>query len=50
VTQERLAGIESVVHAVHRWGEHKRQFAADQIALAHNVLKAKGWIVEAAMM
>lgn len=47
-TQERLAGIERVVDAVHRWGEHKRQFAADQIALAYNVLTEKGWVVEPA--
>lgn len=44
VTQEAATNLREVVEAVHSWGHHKRRFTPDQIALAYDILHAKGWL------
>lgn len=46
-TREGAASIDAVVHGVHDWTERKKHFSPRQIELAFNVLRSKGWLVEA---
>jgi hypothetical protein len=36
--------LDEVIAATYAWGERKRQFTPDQIALALDVLTSKGWL------
>ena len=38
------ASLDSVAHAVYRWGDRKRRFKERQIDLAASVLTSKGWL------
>lgn len=44
VSREGAEELGEVVDAVHGWGERKRRFTPDQIALALHVLTTKGWL------
>ncbi|MSQ22479.1 MAG: Appr-1-p processing protein [Dehalococcoidia bacterium] len=43
-TREGAATISDVVDKTYAWGERKRRFSREQIELAWNVLRAKGWM------
>ena len=41
---EGARGPEAAVEAVHRWNDRKRQFLPEQIAIAWEALRQKGWL------
>jgi len=43
-TRENATNLDDVVTKTYAWGERKRRFAKEQIELAWNVLRAKGWL------
>lgn len=49
VSREGARELNEVVDAVHGWGERKRRFTPDQIALALDVLSTKGWLDSAVL-
>ncbi len=46
VTQEHVSNIDDLVTRIYAWDERKRRFSIDQIKLAWNVLREKGWIID----
>lgn len=47
IRNEEAADIDAVVAKTHAWNDRKRRFSREQIRLAHDVLKHKGWLDEA---
>jgi len=41
---EGAATVDEVVAATYGWNDRKRRFSRDQLALAHDVLRRKGWL------
>lgn len=48
-TREKATTKEQAIAQVYSWNERKKQFSADQIALAWDVLTSKEWIVSNAL-
>jgi hypothetical protein len=46
-TREQAATVETAAAHVYAWNERKRRFSRRQIALAFDVLRAKGWLAAA---
>ena len=44
VSREEVSDKDALVRRFHEWAERKRQFTREQIILAADVLKQKGWI------
>ncbi len=44
VERDKTSSVDQVVEKTYAWNERKKQFSPRQIALAVNVLSAKGWI------
>ncbi|MGE0791202.1 MAG: macro domain-containing protein [Sandaracinaceae bacterium] len=42
------ANLDALVEQVHAWNDRKRMFSPSQIEIAHDVLRAKGWLPAAA--
>jgi O-acetyl-ADP-ribose deacetylase (regulator of RNase III) len=47
-TREGATQVEALAPAIYAWGERKRRFLPDQIALAHERLLDQGWLTSSA--
>ena len=44
VCKENIQSLPEIIHFIHDWNEHKRQFTVNQITLSYNRLKTCGWL------
>jgi O-acetyl-ADP-ribose deacetylase (regulator of RNase III) len=44
VTRERVSDLDGVVEKTYEWGSRKKRFSKDQIEIAFDTLKSKGWL------
>lgn len=43
-TEEGASNLQEIIHKVHGWNEHKKEFSPRQIGIAYDVLIEKGWL------